>query len=78
MSQQAQRPWFTTFLVGNDGFPDSEVIWADASENDLARTAVRRPTRTEKASILLVGAIALGSIVLMVVALIVAVYVSRH
>ncbi|MEZ4505810.1 MAG: hypothetical protein R2848_08060 [Thermomicrobiales bacterium] len=39
---------------------------------------VRKPTRAEKLSIILVGVTAIGFIVLMVVTVIVAVYISRR
>ena len=78
MNQETKRPWFTIFAVENDNRPDSEVIWADGSNIDRTPSKTRKPTRMEKGSILLVGAIALGSIVVMVIALIVAVYISRR
>lgn len=78
MSRETRQPWFTKFTVECDDWPDSDVIWADGSAIDRAPTRVRKPTRMEKTSILLVGAIALGSIVVMVVTLIVAVYFSRR
>jgi hypothetical protein len=65
-------------MVESDDRPDSDVIWADGSDVVRMATIVRKPTRLERTSILLVGAIALGSIVVMVVSLIVAVYISRR
>ena len=70
-----ERPWFTEFPVECDDRSDSEIIWVDGGD-PVKR--VRKPTRTEKLSILLIGAFAIGWIVVMAVTLIVAVYISRH
>jgi len=78
VSQEIKRPWFTTFVVESDDWTDSDVIWADGSEAVRMATIVRKPTRMERSSILLIGVIAFGSIVVMVVSLIVAVYISRR
>ena len=78
MSQEIKRLWFTTFVVESDDWQDSDVIWADGSEAVRMATIVRKPTRMERSSILLIGVIAFGSIVVMVVSLIVAVYISRR
>ncbi len=78
MSEEIKRPWFTMFVVESDDQPDSEAIWADESEAVRMAKIVRKPTRMERTSILLIGGIAFGSIVVMVVSLIVAVYISRR
>jgi hypothetical protein len=75
VSEETNRPWFTTFNVEATDLADSEIIWSDAV---VEPTVERVPTRTERYSILAVGGLALGGIVLMVVALIVGVYISRH
>ncbi len=69
------RPWFTAFLIESDDRPDRDAVWADAVRE--YRT-VRKPTHAERRSIALVGIFAIGGIVLMVVTLIVAVYISRR
>jgi len=69
------RPWFTEFLVESDDRPDTDVVWVDTAGGTRP---VRTPTRAEKLSILLIGAFAIGWIVVMAVTLIVAVYISRH
>jgi hypothetical protein len=78
VNQETNRPWFTAFVVESDDRPDSEAIWADGSTAVRISTKVRKPTRVERASILLIGAIAFGSIVVMVVSLVVAVYITRR
>ena len=70
-----ERPWFTRFPVESDDRSDSDAVWADAVRE--ARI-VREPTYAERRSIALVGVFAIGGIVLMVVTLIVAVYISRR
>jgi hypothetical protein len=78
VNQYLERPWFTEFVVELDDRPISQIIWADGADFERTPVPVRKPTGKERASILLVGAIALGSIVVMVVTLIVAVYISRR
>lgn len=75
MSGETNQSWFTAFLVETDDRTDSEVIWSDAV---IEQTIAREPTRTERYSVLAVGGLAIGGIVLMVIALIVAVYISRR
>lgn len=69
------RHWFLTFSVESNDRPESDIVWTDAVGIPVI---VRTPTRTEKLSILLIGAAAIGFIVVLVVTLIVAVYISRH
>lgn len=78
MNRLPERPWFTAFAVELDDRPTSQIIWADGSEVDGTPVTIRQPTSMERASILLIGGIALGAIVIMVVSLIVAVYISRR
>lgn len=67
--------WFQTFQVESEDRTDANVVWADQF---IGRKEVRKPTRAEKLSIIIVGVTAIGFIVLMVVTLLVAVYISRH
>ncbi len=67
--------WFQRFPVDSEDRTDAEVVWADQT---LGLVVVRKPTRVEKLSIILVGVTAIGFIVLMVVTVIVAVYISRR
>lgn len=69
------RYWFLTFSVESNERPESDIVWTDTVEIPVI---ARTPTRTEKLSILLIGAAAIGFIVVLVVTLIVAVYISRH
>jgi hypothetical protein len=75
MAGDPDRFWFTRFQVQSDERADSQIVWSDL----VGIPAVaREPTLAEKISILLVGLFAVGWIVLMVVTLIVAVYISRR
>lgn len=76
MDMHIERPWFTTFQVDTDDRPDSDVVWAEQAETPKA--PMRKPTGKERASILAVGFAAIGGIVVMVIALVVAVYISRR
>ncbi|MEZ4531153.1 MAG: hypothetical protein R2835_02620 [Thermomicrobiales bacterium] len=67
--------WFQRFVVESEDRTDTDVVWADQT---VGPTATRKPTRAEKLSIILVGVTAIGFIVLMVVTVIVAVYISRR
>lgn len=75
MDPKRVEPWFTQFLVEADGRPDSEVVWGDSI---VTPAIVRAPTTAERYSILAIGGVAIGGIVLMVVALIAGVYISRR
>jgi hypothetical protein len=75
MTGNHNEPWFTRFLVECDERSDSEIVWSDSIGISVP---VRKATLAEKFSILLVGAFAIGWIVVMVVTLVVAVYISRH
>ena len=66
--------WFQQFQVDSDDRSDVEVIWDDRFAGP---NPVRKPTRAEKLSIILIGVGAIGFIVLMAVTLLVAVYISR-
>jgi preprotein translocase subunit Sss1 len=74
VSGQEQR-WYQHFQVESDDRPDGEAFWADQR---LMVKPTRKPTREEKLSIILVGVIGIGSIVLMMVVLVIAVYISRR
>jgi hypothetical protein len=63
------------FLVEPEDRSDEDVIWDDQF---VGPKPVRKPTRAEKLSIVLVGVTAVGFIVLMVVTIIVAIYISRR
>lgn len=67
--------WFTEFRVDAADRPESDIVWTDALP---AHEPVRKPTRAERLSVLLIGVFAIGFIVLMAITLIVAVYISRH
>ncbi|MCA9860280.1 MAG: hypothetical protein KC438_11185 [Thermomicrobiales bacterium] len=68
-------PWFTAFSIEPEDRSDADVVWADEIQ---PAGAVRKPTRAEKMPILLVGIVSIGSIVIMAVTLIAAVYLSRR
>ena len=63
------------FLVEPEDRTDEDVIWDDQF---VGPKPVRKPTRAEKLSIVLVGVTAVGFIVLMAVTIIVAIYISRR
>ena len=67
--------WFQQFPVESEERTDLDAIWDDAFGGSKP---MRVPTRAEKLSIMLVGVTAIGFIVLMVVTLLVAVYISRR
>jgi hypothetical protein len=71
----SEERWFQQFPVDSDDRSDLDAIWDDQFAGPKP---VRTPTRAEKASIILVGVSAIGFIVLMVVTLLVAVYISRR
>lgn len=66
--------WFQKFQVVLDEELESEVVWDDQFPGPRS---VRKPTRAEKLSIVIVGVTAIGFIVIMVATLLVAVYFSR-
>ncbi len=67
--------WFQQFQVETDDRPDQDIVWDDQS---IGIRPPRKPTRAEKLSIVLVGVTAIGFIVLMVVTILVAIYISRR
>jgi hypothetical protein len=67
--------WFQQFQIEPDDRKDQDAVWDD--QFDRTRI-VRAPTRAEKVSIALIGVFSIGFIVLMVVTLLVAVYISRR
>ena len=75
MTARHEPPWFTVFQVESEDRSDADVVWSDAVGIPVT---VRKPTRAEKLSILLIGVFAIGWIVLMAVTLIVAIYISRR
>lgn len=70
-----QARWFTTFQIEFENRSDSAIVWTDMVGIDQP---VRKPTRAEKLSILLIGVMAIGFIVVLAVTVIVAVYVARQ
>lgn len=58
-----------------DGRPDSDIVWTDAVG---IPEIIRKPTRAEKWSILLIGIMAIGFIVILAITVIVAAYIARH
>lgn len=66
---------FQMFQVESEDGEEGRIVWDDQFTG--VRVA-RAPTRAEKMSIVLVGVFAIGFIVLMVVTLAVAVYISRR
>ena len=66
---------FQRFQVESEERTDLDVIWGDQT---AGTKAVRKPTRAERLSIILVGVTAIGFIVIMVVTLLAAVYISRR
>jgi len=75
VTQEDVARWFAEFQVETADRPESDVVWTDALPT---HEPVRKPTRAEKLSILLIGVFAIGFIVLLAVTLIVAVYISRR
>jgi hypothetical protein len=69
-----EQHWFHRFQVESEDRPDDEIIWDDQF---VGIRAPRKPTRAEKLSIVLVGVTAIGLIILMIVTLLVAIYISR-
>jgi hypothetical protein len=69
------QEWFQQFQIEPDDRSDADAVWDDQF---VGVRPVRIPTRAEKLSIILVGVTAIGFIVLMVVTLLVAVYISRR
>lgn len=67
--------WFQAFVVESDSRPDVDAVWDDGI---VGAPPVRKPTRAEKLSIVLIGVGAIGFIVLMAATLIVAIYLSRR
>ena len=65
---------FQRFQVDSEERTDQDAIWDDQFAGPKP---IRKPTRAEKASIILVGVTAIGFIVIMLVTLLVAVYISR-
>ena len=63
------------FQVESEDRTDAAAIWDDQFTGPRV---VRKPTRAEKLSIILVGVSAIGFIVLMAVTLLVAIYISRR
>jgi len=76
VSGVSDSSWYSRFQVEAAGRPESDIVWTDAESE--SPEPVRKPTRAEKLSIVLVGVFAIGFIALMAVTLIVAVYISRH
>lgn len=70
-----ERPWFTRFMIEPDEPDDRRTVWADAGP-PIRR--VRKPTRAEKWSILIIGIVAFAILIGMVVTLLTAIYLSRH
>jgi len=70
----SQDRWFQAFQIEPENRLEREVVWDDQAE---VMRDVRAPTRAEKLSIVLVGVFSIGFIVLMVVTVLVAVYISR-
>ena len=63
------------FIVEPEDRTDKDAIWDDQL---FGPKPIRKPTRAEKLSIVLVGVTAIGFIVLMAVTIIVAIYISRQ
>lgn len=67
--------WFQRFSIEPEERSDFDAIWDDQFEGP---EPVRKPTRAEKISIILVGVTAIGMIAVMIVTIVVAVYISRR
>lgn len=75
MAPTQEPTWFTSFQVESDDRADKDVIWIDSAE--LPKSA-RSATNAEKRSILLIGIVSIGWIVIMVIVLLVAIYLTRR
>ena len=75
MAMSESRSWFTTFQIEPDDRPDSAIVWTDEVGNP---ESVRKPTRAEKLSILLIGIMGIGFIVMLAATVIIAAYIARH
>lgn len=73
MSSEGDRA-LQHFIVDPEDRTDEDAIWDDQF---VGPKPIRKPTRAEKLSIVLVGVTAIGFIVLMAVTIIVAIYISR-
>lgn len=70
----AEERWFQQFPIVLDDTPESAIVWDDQF---VGPKSVRKPTRAEKLSIVIVGVTAIGFIVIMAATLVIAVYFSR-